>query len=221
MIRDAKHRHAIERRCHARNVFERPWHEDAVCRRCGVERLTKPAARQHSVVQIGRRHDQHIDVPAQCEVLKPIVEQHHRGIELLLGKSAGEMAIGAHEHRNTRQRARQHLWLVARVLNGLEDAIPIAHDHHTISCAPSRVTAAQNCGTLTHVEQHPRQRRDDGRFAAAANRQVADTDDRAIETPSRLRMPFVPRAPHPRDVSVGRAQNTQWITRKGRTTANG
>ena len=117
--------------------------------------------------------------------------------------------------------ARQHLWLVARVLHGLEHAIPIAHDHHAIVRAASRVPAAQDCRTLTHVEQHPRQRSDDGRLAAAANRQVANTDDRAIEASSRLRMPFVPRAPHPCDVSVGRAQNTQWITRKGRTTAGG
>ena len=32
------------------------------------------------------------------------------------------------------------------------------------------------------LEQQPRQRRDDRRLAAAADDEVADTDDRAIET---------------------------------------
>ena len=105
VIRDAEHRHAIERRCHARHVFERPWHEDAVRRRCGVERLTKPTARQHSVVQIGRRHHQHIDVPAQCEVLKPIVEQHHRGSRIAsrqVGRRDGDRRTRAPEHQAAR-----------------------------------------------------------------------------------------------------------------------
>ena len=52
VIRHAEHRHAIERRCHARDVFERPRHQDTVRRRRGIERLTKPATRQHSIIEI-------------------------------------------------------------------------------------------------------------------------------------------------------------------------
>ena len=45
-------------------------------------------------------------------MLKPVVEQHHRAIELLLRESPGEVAIGTDEHRHAWTRARQHVRFV-------------------------------------------------------------------------------------------------------------
>ncbi len=115
-------------------------------------------------------------------MLKPIVEQHHGAVELPLGQPASEMAIGADKDGNRRQRACQHLWLVPRVLDGFEYALAIAHHDNAIGSAATGVAAAQDRGPLTHCEQHASERRHDRRLAAAANGEIPDADDRAIET---------------------------------------
>src|SRR5262249_1916859 len=162
-----------------------------------------------------------------------IVEQEHRGAELAFSQAPGQMAIGAYEHRHVRQRTRQHLRLVTRALDWFEHTSAIAHNDNAVGGPPSCVAATQDRRALPHLEQHSRECGHNRRLPTSADGQVADADDGTFETSPRLRMPFVPRAPHPRHVSVDRAECThpstplgvtlslskgQWISRKGRTT---
>ena len=142
--------------------------------------------------------------------------------ELPLGEPSGKMAIGADEHRTPWQRTRQHLRLVARILHRLEHAIPITHDNHAIdSRGVARNRGSGSPDAAPMLEQHPRQRGNDRRLAAAADGRLPTL----MTGRSRLRLDCGCRSYHERriarHVSVGRAQNTQWITRKGRTTAGG
>ena len=103
--------------------------------------------------------------------------------ESLLGEPAGEIAIGAHEHRHAGQRARQHLRLVARVARRARARVPVADHHHAVGRARgARSRGSESRDARPCSQQHARQRSDDRRLAAAADDQVADADDRAIET---------------------------------------
>jgi hypothetical protein len=85
MTRHPEDRHAIKRSRYSRGIFVRPRHEDAVGRRCTIERLAKSPARQHRVVEIRGRHDQQVDFSPEWQMLKAIIEEHNTAAELPLG----------------------------------------------------------------------------------------------------------------------------------------
>ena len=78
-----------------------------------VEPLAQTSGRHRPILQVVFGDEQQIDVARQLEVLKPIVEQVDGGAEPALGEPAGQIAIGADQHRHAGQRARQHQRLVA------------------------------------------------------------------------------------------------------------
>src|SRR5262245_45067279 len=83
----------------------------------------------------------------------------------------------------------------------------------------ARVAAAQDHGPGASGEQEPRERRHSGCLTAAADREVADADDRDREPLPHVRAAGEPRAPRLRELPVGGAEQVQRTTRNGRTTA--
>ena len=102
-----------------------------------VERLAQPAGRQRPILQIVVGDQQQIDVARQLEMLKAVVEQVDGGAELVLGEAAGEIAIGADQHRHAGQRARQHQRLVAGASRPARTRVP-----SETTVTPSRAIAA-------------------------------------------------------------------------------
>ena len=105
MVRHAEHRHPIERGRHASHIFIGARHEKAVRRARGIERLAQSAARQDSVVEIGCRHHQHIDLSTECAD----VETHRRAASPCIAVAArpvarrdGDPGRRAREHREAR-----------------------------------------------------------------------------------------------------------------------
>src|SRR5687767_9382472 len=95
----------------------------------------------------------------------------------------------------------------------------VADNDHTIGGGAPPVTAAQDGRPLPHLEQQPRNSRDDRRLAAAADSEIADADDRTRQALACGRVSCVPAAAKGGDARVERAQRSQCTTRNGRTTA--
>jgi hypothetical protein len=106
------------------------------------------------------------------------------------------------------------------MLDRFEHAFAIAHNDDAIDVSATRVTPAENRGAMAHRHEQTRQCRDNGSLATAPDREISNADDPTIEGALRLRMALVPGAPKAGQSAVGRAQDTQWITRNGRTTAD-
>jgi len=77
-------------------------------------------------------------------MLKAVIEEHHRAAELPFGASPGKMSIRAHEHGHTRKCTRQHLGLVAGVLDGHEHTFAVVDDNHSIDRVATRVASTPN-----------------------------------------------------------------------------
>ena len=81
--------------------------------RGGLERLAQPSPRQEPLLQVDFGYHQQVNVARQWHMLKPVVQQMHGAPERPFGKTSRQMPIGRDQHRDTRQRSRQHLGLVA------------------------------------------------------------------------------------------------------------
>ena len=79
--------------------------------------------------------DQHVEIPRQLEMLKPIVEDVHGGAELLLGEHAGQVTIrrdaddGAGHLRAPASAARRPTG------RARPNAVAVRHDHHAGSAS--------------------------------------------------------------------------------------
>ena len=154
--------------------------------RC-IERFAKPAERQCASVFGIIRRNQQIDVAHQVEMLKAIIEHMDRAAEPCFGQSPCHVSARRHEHRSARHFAGQHLRLIAGVVHIHMQARAIAHDDHAFVHDFSRVSAAENRRALSHIDQHAREFTSERRLAAAADRQIADADDRRRETMPEMR----------------------------------
>ena len=88
--------------------------DQRICQPQRVERLPEPTRRQRTRVGdiLDPEHDE-IHIPMQCEVLKAVVEQVHRGPKLRFGQPTGEIPVLADKNRRPRKRTGQHERLVA------------------------------------------------------------------------------------------------------------
>ena len=95
--------------------------EQRIRRGGGRQRFAQPASRKHSIGQIFLGDQQKVDISSQRQMLEPIIQQVDCRVQLSLGQPAREVAIGGHEHRDTRKRAREHQRFVARDLDASQD----------------------------------------------------------------------------------------------------
>src|SRR4029079_2003996 len=151
-------------------------------------------------------------------MLKAIVQQMHRGGEARLCQMPSEVSIGADKNGHARQRARQHLRLVARDLDWSHYANAVAHHHDAVAVVTTCVSSRQDCRPMSFLQQQRGNRGHDRRLATAAHGKIADADHWTIEAALRMRTLRIPRAAKSRRSPVTSAQRIQWITRKGRTT---
>ena len=192
------------------------WAADAA-----VERLAQPPVRQQLLAQVFGPHQQQVEVAFELEMLEAVVEQEDGGAEPPLGEHAGQMPIGADQHRHARAAcapaaaARRRTAPPAR-----STSAAVAHHEHAVHRLAARVAAAQDRRPLAGGEQQPGQRGHGRRLAAAAHREVADADDRLREPAAdAAARACVPRPPGPRHLAVCGAEELQCTTRNGRTTA--
>jgi hypothetical protein len=179
----------------------------------GVERLAQAPTRQRRRPgDVFARDDQQVDVAIELQVLKAVVEDVDRRPEVVLGEAAGEVAIRTGQHGRARQLPRQHQRLVARARQVGADAARIAHDDDAVAVLGAAVAAAQDRGPLAHLEQRLCDICRHRRLAAAANRKVADADDRSPEPLPQVGASGVAFAPPSHDRGIDGAQQT-WITR--------
>src|SRR5712671_406293 len=111
-------------------------------------------------------------------MLKTVVEEMNRGAEAPFGEAAGEIAIGADQHRDAGERARQHQRLIARFVEAGDDVRAIRHDRHAIAGYAAPVAASEHSWMFALLEEQPGDVFDDRRLATAADAQVADAHDR-------------------------------------------
>ena len=171
-VRYAEHWRPLERSRDPSHVFIGPRHEKAIRRARGIEPFAQSAARQHSLVEIGCRHHQHVDLSTERQMLKPIVEQQDGALQLALGQSPGEISIGTDEDGYIGKRPRQHLRFVPRALHRYEHARAVAHhDDAIVRSGGARSPGSESrgahptraaCGLTSRrpASCHCRQRRD-------------------------------------------------------------
>ena len=139
-------------------------------------------------------------------MLEPIVEQVHCGVELRLGQLTGGIAIGAHQHGHAWQGPRQQQRFVARVRHVGEDAGAVG-DHRDAGTRPlPGVAAAEDCRTLTALEEQAGEAHDRRRLPGAADAHVADADDRLLQVTAARGTGGIPSAPPRRCGAIHRAE---------------
>src|SRR6266568_5712232 len=153
---------------------------DRVRRRHRVERLAQASGRKRPrIFEVLAYDDDEIPVPVQGKVLKAIVEHVDRAAEVVLGQTSGKIAAGRREHGDAVEAPREHQRLVAGTVEIRANAVGIAHDDHAIPRVAPGVAAAQNRGPFAHLAQARRDQRGQRRLRPAADRDIADADDRA------------------------------------------
>src|SRR5688572_1027947 len=151
-------------------------------------------------------------------MLKAVVQDVDGTAEPAFGQAAGQITIGRHQDRHARECTRQHLRFVARFLCWHLRAVAVAHHDDAVGVTRAAIAAAEDDGMFACRQEEPRDGSHDRGFTTAAHHEIADTDDRPGQPPHPIGMPAVPRATKSRRTSVHPAEQSQWITRKGRTT---
>ena len=170
-------------------------HEHGVGERRRGEGFAEPARRQGPRVgDVLHADDEQVGPPRKRQMLKPVVEHVHRGIEVTLGQAPGEIAVAATPARG-RPRRRARASAVRRRSDrdrrraGVRPTPPPRRP-----ARPARVPAAQNRRPLAHLQQHARDMSHGRRLAGAADAEVADADDRPLQTPLPAGAPMAPSA---------------------------
>ncbi len=157
-------------------------------------------------------------------MLKAVVEHMHRAAVVALRHKAGLVAAGTDQNGDTGQATGHDLGFVAADLDRHAHAVTVADHGHLPAGRAARVATAQNRGVFAGLPERRGERDDQRRLAAAADREVADADDRALE-PARQRRAFpVACAAAGRHPSVEGAEHTKTGHRCARrqcTTRNG
>src|SRR5687767_3510139 len=135
-------------------------------------------------------------------MLKAVVQYMHGAAEPAFGDSPGRVAARRHQHGGSWHGARQHLRLVTGALDAGEHPAAIADNHDTLVGDLSGIAAAQDRWALAHLEQHARDFGRERRFAAAANREIADADDGRGEPPPQIGPALVVAPACARDLTV-------------------
>jgi hypothetical protein len=145
--------HTVECGRYTCGILWRPRHQDAVRRRCAIERLPQSPARQNRIVEIRCRHDQQVDFSTEWQMLEAIIEERHVAAELPFGQPSCQMAIETDKYWYSRERARKHLWLITRVLDRLQHTCAVTDDNHPVDRPATRVSAAQDGGPPAHLDE--------------------------------------------------------------------
>ena len=101
--------------------------------------------------------------------------------EVPFGEPAGEIAIGSDQYGDTRKRPRQHQRLVPCFVEAGDDPSAIGHHGHTVFRGAASVAPGKHGRLFAFLQEQPRDVLDDGRFPAASDAKVADTDDGPLE----------------------------------------
>jgi hypothetical protein len=182
--------------------------EDSVRGNDRVERLAQTSRRKrHRPLDVLAAEDHKIDIALELQMLKSIVQDMDRRTEMVLGEPAREIAIGTREHGNARELSRKHERLIAGACQIGSNPLRIPDQDDPVVWVGAPVTAAQDGGALTHIEQHARNRRCQRRFASAADRKIADADHRMPEPPAKFGTGRIALAPSSRSRRIQSAQH--------------
>jgi hypothetical protein len=171
--------------------------------RGGVHGLPQCPHRDHAPTRdLANRRHQHIEIPRQLDVLKPVVEDVHRAAELSLRQRAGQMSIGRHTYDRARHLSREHQRLITRLCERRRDRRAIRYDDDSVRLISAAIAAAQNRRPLAGVDQELRDGSHHRRFPSPAYGQIADADYRSGKTFLPLRLPLNATPPQPHQLAV-------------------
>ena len=159
-------------------------HHGQVCTGRRVKGFAQPPQRQHPPARdLTRARHQHIEVSPQLRVLKPIIEQVHRGTEHAFGQHTSQIAIGRDADAGTWHGTCQHQRLVTGLVDPGSHAVSVCHNHHPGGRQAARIAAAENGRPMPLRNQPAGERGNDGRLARPSDGQVPDADDGALQAP--------------------------------------
>jgi len=111
-----------------------------------------------------------------------------------LGEPARQIPVAGDEHRDAWQSAREHQRFISRAVEVGQESLAVAHHRHAVRRPRPRIAACQDGRAVAGILEQTCEVRHERRLPAAADRHVADADDRPVQSAPAVRAARVPPA---------------------------
>jgi len=142
----------------------------------------RPSRQRHP-----RIHQDEVEIPEQPPVLKSVVKNERRRLELLASQPAGLLSSGSNDDRHAGQMPRQELGFIrqpissgSRLAVDQQPALPVEQPVRPSGLPP--VATREDADPQAALQEPGGERLDARRLARPAQREVPDADDRTRKT---------------------------------------